>query len=205
MGQRSINHYYRQARFLISAASIGQLPEGSHLEVAFVGRSNSGKSSAINTLCDNKGLAKISKTPGRTRLINLFALDEARNLVDLPGYGFAKVSLPMKQEWGRLMEQYLQQTERLKGVVVIMDARHPFKTFDIQMLEWCKHFGLPSHVLLTKADKLNKGAQQKALINTQKQLKNSGFEASVQTFSALNKSGLDKLVAVMNAWLDLKD
>lgn len=205
MEHRSINHYYRQAQFLTSAASIRQLPEDDSIEVAFVGRSNAGKSSAINTLCDNKGLAKISKTPGRTRLINLFSLDASRRLVDLPGYGYARVPQAVKQEWEQLMEQYLQLTTRLKGVVVIMDSRHPLKDFDIHMLDWCEHFGLPTHILLTKADKLKKGAQQNTLLNTRKQLNNGGFSSSVQTFSALNKSGLDELVAILNNWLNLDE
>jgi GTP-binding protein len=205
MEHRSVNHYYRQAKFLISAAAIKQLPEGNSVEVAFVGRSNVGKSSAINVLCDNKGLAKTSRTPGRTRLINFFSLDETRKLVDLPGYGFAKVPLPMRQEWERLLEQYLQQTERLKGVVIIMDIRHPLKTFDTQMLDWCKHYNLQSHVLLTKADKLKKGGQKSALLSTQKLLKKHGFTSSIQTFSALHKSGLDELVSVLNTWLDLDE
>jgi len=205
MEHRSINHYYRQAKFLISAASIKQLPDGDSIEVAFVGRSNAGKSSAINVLCDNKGLAKISRTPGRTRLINLFSLDDKRKLVDLPGYGFAKVPLPIKQEWERLMEQYLQQTHRLKGVVIIMDIRHPLKPFDTHMLDWCQHFGLPTHILLTKADKLKKGPQKSTLLQTKKQLENGGYTSSIQTFSALNKTGLDQLVGVMNTWLDLNE
>lgn len=203
MKHRSINHYYRKAKFLTSVASIKQLPEGNGLEVAFAGRSNAGKSSVINVLCDNKGLAKTSRTPGRTRLINFFSLDEIRRLVDLPGYGYAKVPQAMKQEWGRLLEQYLQQSEQLKGVVIIMDIRHPLKTFDTHMLDWCRHYGLHSHILLTKADKLKKGPQQNALLHTKKQLEKDGYKPSIQTFSALNKTGLDELVDVMNTWLDL--
>lgn len=205
MEHDSINQYYRNARFLISAASIQQLPAGDTIEVAFAGPSNAGKSSAINTLCDNKGLAKISRTPGRTRLINLFRLDDRRKLVDLPGYGYAKVPQAIKQEWQQLMEQYLQQTTRLKGVVIIMDIRHPLKSFDRHMLDWCQHYGLPTHILLTKSDKLKKGAQQNALLNTGKQLENSGYITSIQLFSALNKTGLDDLVVVLNAWLGLEE
>jgi GTP-binding protein len=205
MEHRSINHYYRKAKFLTSVASIKQLPDGDSLEVAFAGRSNAGKSSVINALCDNKGLAKTSRTPGRTRLINYFSLDEKRNLVDLPGYGYAKVPLAMKQDWERLLEQYLQQTAQLQGVVIIMDIRHPMKTFDTHMLDWCRHFGLRSHILLTKADKLKKGPQKSALLHTKKQLEKDGYNSSIQTFSALNKTGLDELVAVMNTWLGLNE
>jgi len=203
MSHQQNNHYYRQAKFLISAASKKQFPTSGSLEVAFAGRSNAGKSSAINTLCDNKGLAKISKTPGRTRLVNYFTLDEQRSLVDLPGYGYAKVPLPVKHQWEKLMENYLQRSETLRGLVIIMDIRHPLKDFDIQMLNWCEHFGLPAHLLLTKADKLKKGPAQSTLLKIKKLLETEGYDASVQIFSALNKTGLDELVNTMNSWLDL--
>ncbi|MDA3868483.1 MAG: ribosome biogenesis GTP-binding protein YihA/YsxC [Gammaproteobacteria bacterium] len=203
MNNQSINHYYRQARFLISAASPSQFPADESLEVAFAGRSNAGKSSAINTLCDNKGLAKISKTPGRTRLVNYFSLDDKRRLVDLPGYGFAKVPLAVKDEWQRLMGQYLEQ-KTLRGLVIIMDIRHPLKEFDLQMLDWCRHYGLPAHVLLTKADKLNRGGQQNTLLKSRKILKAEGYDASMQTFSSLKKAGLDELVHKLNDWLELE-
>ena len=199
------NTYYRQAKFLISAASKKQFPEGGGIEVAFAGRSNAGKSSAINTLCDNKSLAKISRTPGRTRLVNYFTLDEQRSLVDLPGYGYAKVPLPVKKEWEKLMEDYLQHSKSLRGLVIIMDIRHPLKDFDIQMLDWCEHFGLPAHLLLTKTDKLKKGPAQATLLKIKKLLTNEGYDASVQTFSALKKTGLDELVNKINGWMDLPD
>jgi GTP-binding protein len=203
MSQRQNNHYYRQAKFLISAASKKQFPTDGSIEVAFVGRSNAGKSSAINALCDNKSLAKISKTPGRTRLVNYFSIDEQRSLVDLPGYGYAKVPHPVKQEWKKLMEQYLQRSESLRGLVIIMDIRHPLKEFNIQMLDWCQHFGLPAHLLLTKADKLKKGPAQATLLKIKKELGNQGYDASVQIFSALKKTGLDELVSKMNDWMNL--
>lgn len=196
------NRYYRQAHFLISAGKAKQFPaDGS--EVAFSGRSNAGKSSAINTLCDNKGLARTSKTPGRTRLVNFFQLDEQRRLVDLPGYGFAKVPVAMKNEWEKLMTQYLSEQQALKGLVIIMDIRHPLNDYDWQMLEWCNHFQLPAHVLLTKADKIKRGAQQNSKLKTQKLLKDAGINASVQIFSALKKTGLDELVAKLDDWLGL--
>ncbi len=196
------NRFYRQARFLISAGKAKQFPQDG-CEVAFAGRSNAGKSSAINTLCDNKGLARTSKTPGRTRLVNFFELDEQRRLVDLPGYGFAKVPLAVKNEWQKLMTQYLSEQQALNGLVVIMDIRHPLNDYDWQMLEWCDHFQLPAHILLTKADKIKRGAQQHARLQTQKQLKDAGINASVQTFSALKKTGLDELVVMLNSWLEL--
>lgn len=195
-----INRYYRQASFLISAGNARQFPS-SGMEVAFAGRSNAGKSSAINTLCDNKGLARTSKTPGRTRLVNFFSLDQERRLVDLPGYGFAKVPTAMKKEWENLMTQYLSDQAALKGLVVIMDIRHPLNETDLQMLQWCQHYQLPAHVLLTKADKIKRGPQQNSKLKTQKRLKEAGIDASVQIFSSLKKTGLDELVATLDAWL----
>lgn len=196
------NRYYRQAQFLISAAAKKQFPTESGFEVAFAGRSNAGKSSTINTLCDNKGLAKISKTPGRTRLVNFFSLDNQRRLVDLPGYGYAKVPIALKNEWQKLMELYLQQ-ENLRGLVVIMDIRNPLKDFDLQMLDWCEHYNLQSHVLLTKSDKLKRGPAQASLLKVRKLLKQDDYNASVQTFSALDKTGLNELVTTLDGWLEL--
>ena len=198
------NRRYRQAHFLISAGNAKQFPQDGR-EVAFSGRSNAGKSSAINTLCDNKGLARTSKTPGRTRLVNFFELDEQRRLVDLPGYGFAKVPIAMKKEWEKLMTQYLSEQQALNGLVIIMDIRHPLNDYDWQMLEWCHHYRLPAHVLLTKADKIKRGAQQNSKLKTQKLLKEAGIDASVQTFSALKKTGLDELVTKLDDWLGFTD
>lgn len=196
------NRYYRKAHFLISAGSATQFPNHGR-EVAFAGRSNAGKSSAINTLCDNKSLARTSKTPGRTRLVNFFELDEDHRLVDLPGYGFAKVPVAVKNEWEQLMTQYLSEQQALKGLVVIMDIRHPLNENDWQMLQWCHHFQLPAHILLTKADKIKRGAQQNSKLQTQKMLKEAEIDATVQIFSALKKTGLNELVAKLNEWLDL--
>ena len=195
------NRYYRKAQFLISAGNAKQFPSHGH-EVAFSGRSNAGKSSAINTLCDNKGLARTSKTPGRTRLVNFFAMDEEHRIVDLPGYGFAKVPIAVKKEWEKLMTHYLSDQQALSGLVVIMDIRHPLNDTDWQMLEWCNHYNLPAHVLLTKADKIKRGAQQNSKLQTIKQLKDANITATVQTFSALKKTGLDELVAKLNEWLN---
>ena len=200
----SDNRYYRQARFLVSAGKAGQFPDDG-LEVAFAGRSNAGKSSAINTLCDNKSLARTSKTPGRTQLVNFFELDENRRLVDLPGYGFAKVPVAIKNAWQKLMSQYISNQQPLKGLVVIMDIRHPLNEYDWQMLEWCDHYQLPAHILLTKADKLKRGAQQNSKLKTQKLLKDAGINASVQIFSALKKTGLEELVTKLNEWLELTE
>ena len=197
------NQYYRQARFLISAGKPGQFPHDG-MEVAFAGRSNAGKSSAINTLCDNKGLARTSKTPGRTRLVNFFSLDEDRRLVDLPGYGFAKVPLAMKKQWEQLMTTYLSDQLALKGLVLIMDIRHPLNDYDWQMIRWCSHFQLPLHILLTKADKIKNNPQQQSLLKVKKLLKAEQIDASVQVFSSLKKTGLDTLVSILDNWLQLK-
>ncbi|VAW65945.1 GTP-binding protein EngB, partial [hydrothermal vent metagenome] len=149
-------NYYRRASFLTSASQPSQFPEHAMLEVGFAGRSNAGKSSAINTLCDQKALARISKTPGRTQLINFFPFDDERCLVDLPGYGYAKVPEKMRREWQKLMESYLGERQQLRGLIIIMDIRHPLKDYDVQMLEWCEDMNTPAHILLTKADKLKK-------------------------------------------------
>ena len=186
-----MKNHFQQTRFIMGTPDSRQGPPDTGAEVAFAGRSNAGKSSAINTLCGNKGLAKTSKTPGRTRLINFFTLDEQRRLVDLPGYGYAKVPEKMKQEWQQLMEAYLQQQQSLRGLVIIMYIRHPMKEFDWQMLEWCHYYKLPAHVLLTKADKLKRGPQQNSLLTVRKLLKDSGSSATVQVFSALKQTGLD--------------
>ncbi len=197
-------NYYRSASFLTSSSLPSQFPPHDLLEVAFAGRSNAGKSSAINTLCDQKALARISKTPGRTQLINFFPLDEFRCLVDLPGYGYAKVPNRVRVEWQKLMEGYLGERQQLRGLVVIMDIRHPLKDYDLQMLEWCEHMQTPVHILLTKADKLKKGLASKQLLMVRKKLKDSDFDVSVQMFSALKKTGVDELQQVLDQWLEVK-
>ena len=145
---------YRRASYMTSAARLNQCPEDSGWEVAFAGRSNAGKSSAINSLTNNKKLAKTSKTPGRTQLINFFQLSDRQRLVDLPGYGFAKVPLKVKQECTKTLEQYLQTRESLRGMILLMDVRHPMQDFDRQILSWAATAAMPVHILLTKADKL---------------------------------------------------
>ncbi len=195
--------HYNSARFAISAARLDQCPVDEGAEVAFAGRSNAGKSSAINTLTNNSKLARTSKTPGRTQLINFFDLNlEAVRLVDLPGYGFAKVPLEMKQHWQRHLDNYLQKRQCLKGVVLVMDVRHPMKEFDEMMVQWCRVSGMPLHVLMTKADKLKKGPAQSALLQLKKQLKAIlGDRVSVQLFSALKKQGVEILEQRLNLWL----
>lgn len=194
---------YTKARFLISAAKPQQAPPDSGREVAFAGRSNAGKSSALNAITQQKALARTSKTPGRTQLLNFFAVDDDRRLVDLPGYGYARVAVDIKAQWQRSLAGYLEQRQSLAGLILLMDIRHPLTDYDLQMLIWAQHADLPVHVLLTKADKLKRGAAKNALLQVRKRLKEDGFEASVQLFSALKKEGLEEVWAVLNQWLEV--
>lgn len=198
-----MKNYYQQAKFLTSANTADQFPDLDGIEIAFAGRSNAGKSSAINTLCEIKNLARTSKTPGRTQLINFFTLDDRRRLVDLPGYGYAKVPEKMRQDWQKLMENYLSKREHLSGLVIIMDIRHPMKEYDLQMMQWCQHFNIPVHVLLTKADKLKRGPAAQSLADVKKMLKTENLNASVQIFSALKGTGIKELILKMNEWYQL--
>ena len=163
------------------------------MEIAFAGRSNAGKSSAINTLTRQNNLARISKTPGRTQLLNFFEINEQMRFVDLPGYGYAKVPLAVKKKWHILMETYLTNRKSLCAIILVMDVRHPLTEFDWQMIEWCEHTGLPMHLLLTKADKLNYGTAKNTLLQVQKELKSASFPLTIQLFSSLKKTGIDEL------------
>ncbi len=192
---------YRTAQFLTSASKLSQCPEDAGWEVAFAGRSNAGKSSAINSLTNNKKLAKTSKTPGRTQLINFFQLSDQQRLVDLPGYGFAKVPLAVKREWTKNLENYLQRRQSLRGLVLLMDVRHPLQPFDSQMLTWALAADMPVHILLTKADKLKKGPANNNLLRVRKELQAHADLVSVQLFSALKHTGHKELVAVLDSWL----
>ncbi|WP_078083486.1 ribosome biogenesis GTP-binding protein YihA/YsxC [Microbulbifer mangrovi] len=196
---------YRRAEFLISAPTLAECPEDSGAEVAFAGRSNAGKSSAINALTGNGKLARTSKTPGRTQLINFFSLSEQQRLVDLPGYGYAKVARSMKDEWQRHLAFYLEQRRCLKGLVLLMDIRQPLKDFDLHMLTWAVNAGLPAHILLTKADKLKNGPANNIRFAVEKELKALELDnnVTVQIFSAPKRKGLDKLEARLNQWLTL--
>jgi GTP-binding protein len=197
-----MNPRYRRAVFLTSAARLSQTPPDEGFEVAFAGRSNAGKSSAINTLCDQKTLARTSKTPGRTQLLNFFSIDEQRRIVDLPGYGYAKVAEGIKREWQGVLAAYLEQRECLRGLMLLMDIRHPLRDYDVQMLQWADQIGLPVHVLLTKADKLKRGPANSTVLKVGASLReiNPGFSA--QAFSSLKKHGIDEAHARLDAWLD---
>jgi len=172
-------------------------------EVAFAGRSNAGKSSAINALTRNSKLARTSRTPGRTQLINFFTVDEHIRLVDLPGYGFAKVPLKVKQEWNKQLEQYLRLRQSLNGLVLLMDIRHPLKDYDRQMIEWAVVTEMRVHILLTKSDKLKRGPAKSTLLTVQKELKAHENWVSVQLFSSLSHDGMDELQRTLNRWLAL--
>jgi GTP-binding protein len=196
-----MSNRYRSARFLISATDIKQLPADHGREVAFVGRSNVGKSSALNTLTGQKSLARISKTPGRTQLINYFLIEAERYLVDLPGYGYAKVPQNMRRQWQRMLSVYLEQRRSLRGLFLLMDTRHPLTELDCQMLEWCDHYQLPCHILLTKADKLKRGPALAALQQVESFLRESYTNASVQLFSSLKRIGIEQAYAQLDSWL----
>lgn len=196
---------YRQARYWLSADKLSQLPDDSGLEVAFAGRSNSGKSSAINTITQQNALARTSKTPGRTQQIIFFHLDDQHRLVDLPGYGYAKVSEAVKLKWQGTVEGYLNQRQSLAGIILTMDIRHPMRAFDEQMVAWCEHVNMPLHILLTKSDKLKRGAVAESLRKVRHTLQPYRFECSVQAFSALKKTGIDEVLSVLNHWLQWAD
>ncbi len=199
-----MNPIYRQVQFLTSAADLRQAPEDSGREVAFAGRSNSGKSSAINTLCGQKSLARTSKTPGRTQLLNFFALDAERRIVDLPGYGYAKVAEGIKRQWQGFMADYLIERRCLRGVVLLMDIRHPLTDYDRNMLDWNTQGGIPTHVLLTKADKLKRGPGLDQMRRVEKTLAQWSAPISIQLFSSLKNQGVDQVHTVLDGWFELE-
>jgi GTP-binding protein len=191
---------YQDADFLLSVNHFNQLPHDKAIEIAFAGRSNAGKSSAINAITNLRNLCRTSKTPGRTQMINYFSIDAEHYLVDLPGYGYAKVPLKIKQHWQQLLERYLLERESLQCVVMIMDVRHPMTKYDVQMLNWCQHSHLPTHILLTKADKLKRGAAQNTLLKIHSTLKEKYPGTTVQLFSALTKAGVDEVRLKLSEW-----
>lgn len=201
--KNSIIGLCQQASFLTSAARVEQCPEDAGYEVAFAGRSNAGKSSAINTLT-RASLARTSKTPGRTQLLNFFSLDDVRRLVDLPGYGYAKVPIPLKLHWQQHLEAYLSSRTSLMGLILMMDIRHPLTPFDHLMLDWAASSQMPMHILLTKADKLTFGAGKAALLKTQREIENKwGATASIQLFSSTKRIGVAEAQQVLADWLQL--
>lgn len=193
---------YSKAVFLKSAARVNQLSEDSGYEVAFAGRSNAGKSSALNCLTNNKNLARTSKTPGRTQLINLFSLDEQRRLVDLPGYGYAKVAMEVKLEWQKNLAHYLEARQCLRGLILLMDVRHPLKDLDQILVNWALHRELPVHILLTKADKLSRSEVKNAVLKVRQYYELAEHLVSVQAFSSVKKDGVEELISVLDRWYE---
>lgn len=191
---------YQKATFLTSAPDIKALPEDTGIEVAFAGRSNAGKSSAINTLTRQNGLARTSKTPGRTQLINTFALAENLRLIDLPGYGFAKVPLAVKEKWQKALSEYLIKRKSLKGIVILMDIRHPLKDLDQDLIHWAVQSNLQVLLLLTKADKLSPGPRKKVLLEVTETSMAFMGDVTVQLFSSLTKLGLAELEQKLDQW-----
>lgn len=191
---------YHKTRFLTSAANIKQLPEDNGIEIAFAGRSNAGKSTALNALTNQKNLARTSKTPGRTQLINLFEAAPNCKLVDLPGYGYAAVPEQMKLQWQKSLAEYLQKRECLGGVVILMDIRHPLKDLDQQMIEWAVSSDLAVLLLLTKADKLSQSERSKTVKMIREAILPFQGDIQVEAFSAQNKLGIDRLSAKLDEW-----
>ncbi len=191
---------FSQTQFLTSASALSECPADSEAEVAFAGRSNAGKSSAINSICSQSGLARTSKTPGRTQLINFFSIEPASYLVDLPGYGFAKVPLKVKNRWQKELEKYLSLRKPLVGLILLTDIRHPLKDNDLVMIDWAVKSSLPLHLLLTKSDKLKKGAAQNALLKVRTQTENFP-NVTVQLFSSLKTRGIAEAREVITGWL----
>jgi GTP-binding protein len=193
-----MNPLYHRATFINSSPNLRNTPPDTGLEIAFAGRSNAGKSSAINTLTRQNGLARISKTPGRTQMLNFFTLNEQQRFVDLPGYGYAKVPLAVKKQWHELMETYLIKRKSLCGMILVMDVRHPLTEFDWQMVEWCQHAALPLHIILTKSDKLTYGAAKNTLLQVERELSELPTPLTLQLFSSLKKTGVEEIHAALN-------
>jgi GTP-binding protein len=196
-----MNTFYHQAKFFKSANTPDTLPPELGFEIAFAGRSNSGKSSTLNRLCRQKSLARTSKTPGRTQLINFFSLADGRYLVDLPGYGYAKVPKKIKLEWQKFIESYLTTRFTLCGLVIVMDIRRPMLEHDLSMLLWAETRNLPVHVVLNKHDKLKHGPAKSTFLKTQQQLNKYNNKCTVQMFSALKGLGVEELSELLDSWL----
>lgn len=192
---------FQNAVFHISAHNLRDLPPASGVEVAFAGRSNAGKSSALNTLANHNRLAYVSKQPGRTQLINFFALGGDRYLVDLPGYGYAKVPAALRQHWQTTLATYLSDRPTLNALVLVMDCRHPLTPLDRQMLDWFGHSGRPVHVLLTKSDKLSRNAANQTLLAVRKELNENWENCTIQLFSSLKKQGVQEAEKIIGSWL----
>lgn len=194
--------HYHSAKFILSAAQIQQFPLDQGIEIAFAGRSNAGKSSALNNLTRQKNLARTSKTPGRTQQINFFELDKTRRIADLPGYGFAQVPKPLQKQWQELITYYLEQRQSLKGLVILMDIRHAFTDLDHMLIEFALARLLPCHLLLTKADKLSRGAALNCLRKAETFVAQHKDYLTVQLFSSLKSTGHEEFVKQLNSWFE---
>jgi GTP-binding protein len=198
LSSSSINLH--RASFTLSAPDIRRWPDDNGIEVAFAGRSNAGKSSSLNTLTNQKSLARTSKTPGRTQLINVFEIAENKRLIDLPGYGFAKVPLEMKLKWQKALGEYLEKRQCLKGIVILMDIRHPFKDLDQDLIQWAVDSELSILVLLTKCDKLSQGQRSTEVLKAKKRLKEYDADITVQAFSSLKRTGSEQATEIIQGW-----
>ncbi|MFC0179664.1 ribosome biogenesis GTP-binding protein YihA/YsxC [Thorsellia kenyensis] len=194
---------YHMTKFVLSAPDIRHLPPDTGVEIAFAGRSNAGKSSALNTLTGQKSLARTSKTPGRTQLINLFEVADNCRLVDLPGYGYAEVPEEVKRKWQKSLSEYLQKRDSLKGIVILMDIRHPLKELDQNMIKWAVDAELSVLVLLTKSDKLASGALKQQLSKVRDSLKSMNADIQVEVFSSTKKVGVELVKNKLNHWFNV--
>jgi GTP-binding protein len=199
-----MNPFYQGARFLTAATRTEQAPEDRGREVVFAGRSNAGKSSAINAICHQRALARTSKTPGRTQQLIFFALDEERRLVDLPGYGYARVSESIKLAWQAHMADFLERRQSLAGLVIVMDIRHPLADYDRQMLAWGRRAGLPVMLLLTKSDKVRRGAMLATKRAVERDAGAGKGAVAVLTFSALHQEGIEPVQSALDRWLGVR-
>lgn len=202
MNSRNI---FLSTRFSVSVFSLKDLPTDIGLEVAFCGRSNSGKSSVLNALTRNKKLAKTSKTPGRTQAINIFNVDDQKmnRIADLPGYGFARVSKKTQREWAKLITGYLNSRQSLRGLVIIMDIRHPFKESDLMLIEWCSETNTPLLIVLNKADKLSKSGVLREVEKANLMLKQMNLKGQALGFSSTKTTGIEKLYEKLKGWFDV--
>lgn len=191
---------FNKAHFVISAPDITKLPPDVGIEIAFIGRSNAGKSSALNIITNQRNLAKTSKTPGRTQLINLFEIEENKRIVDLPGYGFAEVPIEVKKKWQRSLTEFLQKRRSLKAVVILMDIRHPLKDLDRQIITWATLANLQVLILLTKCDKLAANAQKKAFAEVKRQLVEFGSSYQIVMFSSLKATGVEEVKRILDGY-----
>ncbi len=199
----SMNKHYQQAHYLLSVHQLNQLPPDNGIEVAFAGRSNAGKSSAINRICAQKSLAKTSRTPGRTQALNFFQVSTGKFIVDLPGYGFAKVGIKTKHRWQTELTRYLQSRNALKALVLVMDIRHPLQKADWFLIDLAFTHGSPIHILLTKCDKLSNSKRQSQLIAVKDELEQNGIQATLQLFSAQSGTGVEDVHSMLDNWFEL--